>query len=291
MRFQRRRLGMVLCWTYLVTVSQTFTLQPRRTTQRFVSLAAESDNSVSKKRKASGVYSRPSAAIERGSGFFIPGLEGPRVRLAAGLILLALSVVNHNLSAATATVNPANTAAEGLAAVFSLLVLLQALIEYTKDARGQVVSFGKNSNEQLPLTASLSQQWSMPVEDQMWRRKVEWAATLFLSLTPATHIMLVGPGKILYRLGSTAQPMSNQAEPCLAALETAGKSKGGRVSLPATHPAATGLAPVDHNRSVVLQRIDKDSQLALLISSDQLLQSFTKQDLQWLGQLARYVAP
>ena len=43
--------------------------------ERSVSCLNESNN----KRK--GVYSRPSAAIERGSGFFIPGLEGGRVRV------------------------------------------------------------------------------------------------------------------------------------------------------------------------------------------------------------------
>lgn len=37
---------------------------------------------------------RPSAAIERGGGFFVPGLEGEKIRLASALLLLLLLLVN-----------------------------------------------------------------------------------------------------------------------------------------------------------------------------------------------------
>jgi hypothetical protein len=267
-----------------------------------VSLRATEDSSDAKgsrnSARSNGVYSRPSGAIERGSGFFVPGLEGPKVRLAVGLVLMAATFVNHRLAAAaTVTVNPANTFAEGLAGAYSILVLLQAAIEYTKDTRGQIVIPEKDkkaSSDTRPTaaTSSLSQQWSMEV-DQELKERVEWIASLYLSLTPATHVMLVGPGKILYWLGSTAQPSFSevQGEGAMAALETVSKSKGGRVSLPGTHPAVTNLAPAEHSRCVVLQRIDDSSQLALMMASDQLLPSFTKQDLQWLGQLAQYVRP
>eukprot|EP00981_Chlorochromonas_danica_P000266 scaffold61_cov180-Ochromonas_danica.AAC.18 len=41
-----------------------------------------------------GYYVRPSAAIERGGGFFVPGLEGDKIRLASALLLLLLLLVN-----------------------------------------------------------------------------------------------------------------------------------------------------------------------------------------------------
>ena len=313
-----RRIPLLLIVSLLAPCSQGYVLAfqlmsqaaPQCSRQQYrhgtVSLNASNDDSSNTKgsttssssARSNGVYSRPSGAIERGSGFFVPGLEGPKVRLAVGLVLMAATFVNHRLAAAaTVTVNPANTFAEGLAGAYSILVLLQAAIEYTKDMRGQIVIPEKDkkttsSAKTPPTTSSLSQQWSMEV-DQEWRERVEWMASLYLSLTPATHIMLVGPGKILYWLGSTAQPSFSevQGEGCLAALETVSKSKGGRVSLPGTHPAVTSLSPGKHSRCVVLQRIDDSSQLALIITSDQLLPSFTKQDLQWLGQLARYVRP
>jgi hypothetical protein len=288
------------------TSQASFECSPKQYRHGTVSLNASNDDltsntkgsSSSSSARSNGVYSRPSGAIERGSGFFVPGLEGPKVRLAVGLVLMAATFVNHRLAAAaTLTVNPANTFAEVLAGAYSILVLLQAAIEYTKDMRGQIVIPEKDkkvtsSAKTTPTTSSLSQQWSMEV-DQEWRERVEWMASLYISLTPATHVMLVGPGKILYWLGSTAQPSFSdvQSEGAMAALETVSKSKGGRVSLPDTHPALTSLAPNEHSRCVVLQRIDDSSQLALMMTSDQLLPSFTKQDLQWLGQLAQYVRP
>ena len=47
--------------------------------------------------KVKGVYSRPSAAIEKGSGFYIPGLEGSKVRLLFGTLVLLLNYINHTL--------------------------------------------------------------------------------------------------------------------------------------------------------------------------------------------------
>jgi len=42
-----------------------------------------------------GFYIRPSAAIERGGGFFIPGLEGRRLRVAISGVVVALLAVNR----------------------------------------------------------------------------------------------------------------------------------------------------------------------------------------------------
>lgn len=47
-----------------------------------------------KAQKAS-FYKRPSKAIEMGGGFFIPGLEGYRLRLATALLVFALLVLNR----------------------------------------------------------------------------------------------------------------------------------------------------------------------------------------------------
>ena len=41
---------------------------------------------------------RPSAAVERGGGFFIPGLEGYKLRLAVALLLSAGLLLNRVLS-------------------------------------------------------------------------------------------------------------------------------------------------------------------------------------------------
>ena len=60
-------------------------LRPRSTRLR----AKGSEDDIGKQAK--GFYIRPSAAIERGGGFFIPGLEGAKLRIALGGGLLVLS--------------------------------------------------------------------------------------------------------------------------------------------------------------------------------------------------------
>lgn len=238
-----------------------------------------------------GVYTRPSAAIERGSGFFVPGLEGPRVRLLFGSVLIVLTALNHELSLGLDS-GYGNTFLEGLAVVYALLILLQGAVEFRKEGLQQgVLRNGSSGEKRAGIVVSYQQLWSIPVDDVQWRERLEWAASTYLALTAATHMMLVGPGKVVYFLGTTA-PIAHeasQAAGCQAALDTLAQSKSGRVSLPPHHPAVTSLANQNHNRCVVLQRVN--TQLCWILTSDQLLAGFTKNDLLWLGQLARYVDP
>ena len=70
----------------LVTLAITANaLRPLSTRLR----AKRSEDDIGKQAK--GFYIRPSAAIERGGGFFIPGLEGAKLRIALGGGLLVLS--------------------------------------------------------------------------------------------------------------------------------------------------------------------------------------------------------
>ena len=255
-----------------------------------LALFMSKDDEVKKMGQKDGVYVRPSAAIERGSGFFIPGLEGPKVRLFGGSILLTLLAINHVLSSSTN--NLGNSFSEALAAVFSVLVLLQGVIEYTKEnRRDQLIVQGKEKTSNDASTTSWKQQWMVPATDADWKSRVEWAAATFLSLTPADHVALIGPGAIVYWLGSAeAAPVNESvAKGCQAALDTCLQSKSGRVALPPSHPAVEFLAPENHKRCVVLQRVDEESQLVWMVTSNQLLASFTQRDLQWLGQLAVYM--
>lgn len=240
-----------------------------------------------------GVYVRPSAAIERGSGFFFPGLEGPRVRLLFGVTLLVLTTVNHVLGDATSSLT------ETLAVGYSLFLLLQGVIEFGKEEMGYVVSLDRpevtaeqtgDATAEQTMDASLIQRWATDAVSPGWKEKVQWSAASYLSLTPATHIMLLENDKVLYSLGRAGGDIDPDKEiiGSRAALETLSKAKSGRVSLPATHPAVTALAPQDcQGRCVVLQSINEEQ--CWIMASDQLLQAFTNQDLRWLGQLASYV--
>jgi hypothetical protein len=84
-----------------------------------------------------GYYVRPSRAIEKGGGFFVPGLEGGRIRVVSALFLLLLYVVNH-----AGTVGPVGAplrdASEGLSEVIGLtatvLLLIQGVVELLPQA-------------------------------------------------------------------------------------------------------------------------------------------------------------
>jgi hypothetical protein len=259
-----------------------------------------------------GVYVRPSAAIERGSGFFIPGLEGPKVRLLFGSLLLGWTILNHGLSSVQQ--NQGNVVAESLAALYSLLVLFQGAIEFfkTQNSASKSLLDPTTTTTTIASTAGVSllqQQWLVRVEDTEWRNRVEWAASTYVVLTPATAMLLVSRQQVVFSLDTssvqnqaipandttlTTPFMEAQATGCAAALETLGRSKSGRVALPMQHPTVTSLglhqgAQSKTNRCVVLQRVN--DQLCWIMTSDQLLVSFTQQDLQWLGQLARYIDP
>ena len=287
---------------------------------------------AAKSAKAKGVYARPSAAIERGSGFYVPGLEGPKVRLAVGAALTSLAGADLALfgggGAGGSNNSAGNAFSEGLALALGAFVLLQGAIEYAREARkegaaaaggvGLVVegpSSSSSAGASAPSSSSLYQKrWrssSSASSSSSWRDRVEWAALSYLSLTPATHLILVDDD-VLFSVGKTTVPLppkdgdddtADVREACLSAIGTAARSRGGRVALPPTHPASLRLADPDFRRTVVLQRITDNADsgshddagrprgLCWIVTSNELLAAFTQQDLQWLGQLAAYVRP
>jgi hypothetical protein len=234
-----------------------------------------------------GVYSRPSAAIERGSGFFIPGLEGPRVRLVFGVVVLLLTALNHELSSSSPTV----AFSEGLAGVYAILLLFQAAIEFGKEEKGFVVTLENEEATDSATTApSFSQTWTSSNElSQDEKEKGQWAAASYVAMTPATHMLLLDQKDgVVYRLGSTPAISVTAMEGTQAAFQALEKSSSGRISLPPTHPAVTSLSSAEHGRCVVLQRIHESK--CWMMTSNQLLAAFTKEDLKWLGQLAKHVS-
>ncbi|CAJ1945121.1 unnamed protein product [Cylindrotheca closterium] len=283
--------------------SQSFFLAPRRS--RIVSGGTRLYAEEEKRKKSKGVYVRPSGAIEKGSGFFVPGLEGPKVRVVFGSVLLILTAINH----ITSPTPFGNLSFEEVVAIlYSLLVLFQAAIEFGKE---DLIIEGSSTSSASKTTSSttsntdekLLQKWATfsNINDDE-KSKIQWAAASYLSVTPATQMMLLEgsssledeadtTNQMVYRLGTTTTMASptDESTGIQAALKQLEQSKGGRISLPLTHPAAVdlGLNAADETRCIVLQRITGNS--CWLVTSDQLLASFTQSDLKWLGRLAAYV--
>ena len=273
-------------------------------------------SSSQSKKKTTGVYARPSAAIERGSGFFIPGLEGSRVRLLFGILALVLTYVNNSLGSVT---TGGFGISETVAVLAGVLLLLQAAVEFGQElgfgvqqksgasdatigdagpAAGTSAAAASSANLEQRIAPSLVDRGAEAVD------AVKWAAATYVALTPASHVVVVadnGEGTepaFLYELGdfgnSADENRSSDIETgAKAAIDEVYNSKGGRVSLPSDHPAAINLLPESGHRCVLLQRISAAEpsggrRLCMVVGSNQLLQAFTKNDLRWLGRLAQY---
>ena len=284
----------------------TTTSSPPTASATFLCMSNGSDDNKATKKKTAGVYARPSAAIERGSGFFIPGLEGSRVRLLFGILALVLTYVNNSLGGVT---TGGFGVSETVAVLAGILLLLQAAVEF-----GQELGFGVEqpsaastvgadgvgaaSASSSSASANLEQRIAPSLVDKgdVAVDAIKWAAATYVALTPASHVIVVEDGgegtepSLLYEPGNSADGDSDTESGARAAIDEVYKSKGGRISLPADHPAAVGLLPESGRRCVLLQRISSNEgrRLCMVVGSNQLLQAFTKNDLRWLGRLAQY---
>jgi len=267
-----------------------------------------------KKSSSSGVYSRPSAAIERGSGFFVPGLEGSRVRILFGILVLILAFVNHVTAPLTELNTSGQSVSEAVAAFYGVLLLVQAFSEVGKERGfGVDLSSSSSSTEEKKEGVSsgssgvatggggvvqqkASSQLSNILTNDTGIDAIKWVAASYVALTPATHVLLIGEEDVYYSLGpdlTTTQnhPKKEEQQGIAAAIRDVYNSQGGRISIPSDHPASVSLVPEEFRRCVLLQRIEtmEKKKYCLLIGSNQLLQAFTKNDLRWLGRLSLYV--
>lgn len=236
--------------------------------QHILRAAPRDDRTLGRKQ---GVYTRPSGAIERGSGFYFPGLEGPKVRLAFGSVLLSAVAINHVISDHT-------TLLEVISTLYASLVLLQGIVQFRRENAGIEPSSSTTVERSSKTVVSYEQTWHINVENIYWKQTVEWAAATFTALTPATHFVLLGSSQV-FSFGTTSIPMNGAS-----VLSTIRNSKTGRVSLPPTHPVSQKINE-RYRTTVILQRVTEN--LVLVIASDQLLAAFAATDLEWLGRLAK----
>eukprot|EP00550_Attheya_septentrionalis_P011203 CAMPEP_0198306238 /NCGR_PEP_ID=MMETSP1449-20131203/58317_1 /TAXON_ID=420275 /ORGANISM="Attheya septentrionalis, Strain CCMP2084" /LENGTH=385 /DNA_ID=CAMNT_0044008787 /DNA_START=9 /DNA_END=1163 /DNA_ORIENTATION=+ len=279
-------------------------------------VVCEAENNQRKK----GVYARPSAAIERGSGFFVPGLEGSRVRLLFGVLVLILTYANQS----TASSSSENTllVSHVMATFYGILLLVQGSVEWakeqgmgllptttkddatssstTKTPDSLVVDASTTSTTSTTTTTTTMTQYIGTKLSEDMVESMAWAAATYIALTPATDVMIVSRDQVLYRLGppdsSSSEFNTNDDKDDM--LETIHdilrKSRGGRVSLPSEHPVSTTFLSSANRRSVLLQRVmlskndddddndnPKKDSLSILVGSSQLLASFTPNDLKW----------
>ena len=132
----------------------------------------------------SGFYKRPAAAVERGGGFFVPGLEGPRLKLAAGCVLSVALIANHFASSAAA---PSQLRSELLGALSIALLFAQAA------AQTAVAQEAEQERWRLLATARLEEveQISPQLSPEQAERAL-WAGQTALRLSAASAAWIVG---------------------------------------------------------------------------------------------------
>jgi hypothetical protein len=318
---------------------------------------ASSSSSASARER--GIYARPSGAIERGSGFFIPGLEGYKIRLLFGLVVLivdALTAFTTTSSNGLPTILTITTTtygvedvgmivSEALAAFYGLLLLLQGSIELAIETRGinimdvgivvesndndnnddnnvdrNVNLFGIENNNNDSTNHYVDESSS---ESSSFDVAIQKMARAIIAFTPATDIQLVSEDlAVFYSFGSSSSSSVNDERQqgdgggdeneeerkrlITLALDTIlTNSRGGKfIALPSDHPSSKLIPNILARRCVLVQKMDdyhhpsllpplgvgesSGSRTCLIIGSDKLLQSYTKNDLRWIGQLAEY---
>ena len=118
--------------------------------------------------KGSGYYVRPSAALERGGGFYVPGLEGYRLRLLVAAVLGGALVLNRVLSEGTPVLSQGISEALGFAGIGLLILQVvsdeeEARVQENIARRAAAVARLRELNElspALPAAAAERARWA-----------------------------------------------------------------------------------------------------------------------------------
>jgi len=197
-----------------------------------------------------------------------------------------------------------------LTTVYASILLLQGFVEWRKETSSVSSTEDDlgNRNNRKEMDQILSS--SLQAYDSDTIDGIRWAFASFASLTPTSHLLLLQmkeniqgdtEKEILYGLGdfsSMNRSTMDNAQGIESAIKIVFEESRGRVAIGSSHPAAVQLLPEPFRRCVLLQRIDLKSKntkpekvrLCLMTGSNNILESYTKNDLKWLGRLAEYIA-
>jgi len=261
-----------------------------------------------------GIYSRPSAAIERGSGFFIPGLEGGRVRIVFGLVLIIANVVNNNIgTAATSAVNVEYGITEWIGIIFSIIIISQGIFEgmeensTTNDSESSSSSSSiDSSNNKIEVIQNFN-----PSLSSILINELRWVGLNIFSFTGTTKFLIWDNTDSLCFTLTTASSSSSSLvdnndmdesviqESIISARKSLSTSSTGTISVPNTHPVSniingSSSSNIDNNNNnnqgIILQRIHYDNSWGMILVTDKSIQqAYTKNDFRWLPALANFI--
>jgi hypothetical protein len=89
-------------------------------------MSSSDQSDMEGKRGMKGYYRRPSRAIEKGGGFYVPGLEGEKIRVLSAGILVLMIASNR---AGVQTADASQITSEAIGVIMALILFLQGLAE------------------------------------------------------------------------------------------------------------------------------------------------------------------
>ena len=132
----------------------------------------------------SGYYKRPSAALEQGGAFYVPGLEGSRLRVAAASVLSVGLVLNRVLSQGEPV--GSQLVSEVLGAIGCAIIFVQAAqqaqVEKELERDALRAAFASRMSELQEVGGALK-------EDAPRAARARWAAGALLRVTPARAVV------------------------------------------------------------------------------------------------------
>eukprot|EP00611_Tribonema_gayanum_P015403 TRINITY_DN27230_c0_g1_i1.p1 TRINITY_DN27230_c0_g1~~TRINITY_DN27230_c0_g1_i1.p1 ORF type:complete len:287 (+),score=41.79 TRINITY_DN27230_c0_g1_i1:93-863(+) len=214
-------------------------------------------------KNMSSYYKRPSAALERGGGFFVPGLEGYKLRAAMGALVFVFLVLNRYPGY---EVDPPQLRSETIGAFCGALLLLQALLDRATEQAATERRAALDTTSADPEDSDVGSEVGLAGGGTRLRRvassltqaqadRVGWVADTLLQLTPACTVLLVtAAGEVVARFGvSDAQEEEAVPMPLLdSAAKTASLNSSSAALKALPSACAQALAVRCSSNSVLL---------------------------------------
>lgn len=147
-------------------------------------------------------YKNPSKAIQKGGGFYIPGLRGPRLRVAVSALAVTLLALNH-LSISVNAIPRSLWVSESFALTASIGILVTALVDISTE-REEMAPAGQQQGVSslraaITTTESSVKAKSGGIDDV--GEEVSWGQAVCADLTNATAFAICRDGKTIYVSG------------------------------------------------------------------------------------------
>jgi hypothetical protein len=146
-----------------------------------------------------GFYVRPSRAIEKGGGFFVPGLEGGRIIVVSAILLVFLNVVNN---VGVPSLSTAETVSQSVGIAATVILLLQGISEVFATEMQQMASTSirRQSNDFLAVIQS-----SNRTKDSKAVANIDAVArSIIKTCGGINYILVLRQAEVVYEIGPVA---------------------------------------------------------------------------------------